>query len=112
MRTFYRQAVMAVPARFEPTNEAEHATVSERVVDMISDAIATGVVAEFGPTATPVIELAVTCNLDQITAHPYPPDCDDNDCPTCQGPRHFARRYITEHPGKHVAIALITIDVP
>lgn len=112
MRTLYRQAVMALSSRLEPTNEAEHAALADVVSGSIAEAVNIGIWAEFGPKASPVVELVVTCRAAQIDDLPLPPDCDDPGCETCQGPRDFARTFLAANPGKHVALALVTIDLP
>ncbi len=50
---------------------------------------------------------------DTIDNLPFADDCPvpGPKCPTCQAGRDQARAYMREHPGKHIAIGLVTFDV-
>jgi hypothetical protein len=55
----------------------------------------------------------VTCQATEIDGLPYLDDCPQGPrCDTCTEGRKAAKRYLAEHPGKHIAVGLVSFSLP
>lgn len=56
--------------------------------------------------------IACSEDPDRVDLVPSADECKDKpSCPTCLAGKDQARAYMAEHPGRHVAIGLITFEL-
>lgn len=113
--TISRQAVVAVPERFE-ADHCRGAITADLALEMTNEILLTVMRdAKRTDIACSSAIWVVACNetVDQIDTLPYSDGCEipGDKCPTCLAGRDQARAYVKEHPGKHVAIGLLTFEV-
>lgn len=110
-----RQAVVGVPEEFEADNSCT-LDMPPGFVDYLTDVVGDGILAEVGhPEAR--VKLAywvIACDKTThlIDAMPNLANCPPpGPCQSCQTGRDVAKAWVRDHPGRHVAIGLITFEV-
>ncbi len=107
-----------MPSEYEPN--AHDSVPPASLLQGLTDATMAAMVRELVRSNAALVEVTsaiwvVACSQhpEIIDTLPYSDACPvpGPKCPTCQAGRDQARAYMREHPGKHIAVGLVTFEV-
>jgi hypothetical protein len=110
--TIGRQAVIAVPDEYEPPHDMEPSQYANFTTQLTA-VVAASATQELGlPVTIAAATWFVTCQPRQVDDIPYLDDCPNGPgCYTCEEGRRAAKMYLATHPGKHLVIGLVSLDL-